>query len=132
MLADPTERVKMATVRFPARRLLVASGCAATLAAAPLIAIVAPQSGPAAQSVANCYGTGGINMNLLQEGAPMPCNGSAGSPGAPNVGVPPAGGAPSQGLLTQCSGIPGCLSNALYGPGNVVVPRPDTTVHQSQ
>jgi hypothetical protein len=122
----------MATDRLPARRLLVAGGCAAALAAAPLIAIVAAQAGPAAQSVANCYGSGGINVNLMQEGAPLPCNGSAAAPGAPNVGTPPAGGAPSQDLLTQCSGIPGCLSNALYGPGNVIVPRPDTTVHQSQ
>jgi hypothetical protein len=122
----------MATVRFPARRLLVAGGCAATLAAAPLIAIVAGHSAPEAPWLANCYGSGQVNINLMQEGAPLPCNGSAGAPGAPNVGVPPAGGAPSQDLLTQCSGIPGCLSNALYGPGNVVVPRPDTTVHQSQ
>jgi len=69
---------------------------------------------------------GGINMSILQEGAPV---NTCAAPAAPPVNT---GGAPSEGTLSSCSGVPGCLSNALYGPGNVVVPRPDTTVHQSQ
>ena len=69
---------------------------------------------------------GGINWQIFQEGTPV---NNCGGPAAPPVN---AGGAPSEGTLSACSGVPGCLSNALYGPGNVVVPRPDTTVHQSQ
>ena len=69
---------------------------------------------------------GGINMSILSEGVPVNM--------CPAPDVPPAtsGGAPTQGTLTHCSGVPGCLSNALYGPGNVVVPVPNTTVQQSQ
>src|ERR1700736_1931456 len=69
---------------------------------------------------------GDINMPILSEGVPV---NMCPAPVAPPV---TSGGAPSQQILTQCSGIPGCLSNALYGPGNVVVPSPNTTVHQSQ
>jgi hypothetical protein len=78
---------------------------------------------PASQTLADC---GGINMPLFSEGAPVD---TCPAPAAPPVS---SGGAPSQQTLTHCSGTPGCLSNALYGPGNVVVPKPNTTVHQSQ
>jgi hypothetical protein len=78
---------------------------------------------PASRPLADC---GGINMSILQEGAPV---NSCQAPAAPPVNT---GGAPSQQTLTGCSGIPGCLSNALYGPGNVVVPSPNTRVQQSQ
>src|SRR3954467_13378174 len=102
------------------RRALMIGAAAAAVTAAP--AVVGLVSAPAPQPVAQCSG---INMNVLQEGAPVnPCP----APVAPPVGGP---GAPSQGLLTACGGIPGCLSNALYGPGNVVVPSPNTRVHQS-
>jgi hypothetical protein len=111
----------MATIRFPARRLIVAGGCAAAIAAGALLAGTAA---PAPRSLAQC--PGGINANLFSEGAPVTSN------CAPAVQGGPGGGAPSEGTLSACSGIPGCLSNALYGPGNVIVPRTDTTVHQSQ
>ncbi|MDT5094870.1 MAG: hypothetical protein QOH60_4233 [Mycobacterium sp.] len=69
---------------------------------------------------------GSIDVNVIQIGAPVDtCNLG---PMAPPI----TGGAPSQQTLTNCSGIPGCLSNALYGPGNVLVPDRDTTVRQSQ
>ena len=113
----------MVTVRFPSTRLLVAGGCVAAIAAAPLIAIAAVPSAPQSRTVADCVG--GVNMNLYQAGTPIGTN------CAPVVGGS-VGGAPSEGVLTQCSGLPGCLSNALYGPGNVQVPNVDTTVHQSQ
>ena len=85
---------------------------------------VASLGQPALQRLADC---GGINMPLYTEGAPV---NSCGAPAA----APPVntGGAPSEGTLSSCSGIPGCLSNALYGPGNVVVPVPNTRVQQSQ
>jgi hypothetical protein len=78
----------------------------------------------ASQQLAQC---GGINMPLYTDG--MPVDSCQAPVAAPPVNGP---GAPSQQTLTACSGIPGCLSNALYGPGNVVVPVPNTTVHQSQ
>jgi hypothetical protein len=78
---------------------------------------------PASQTLADC---GGINMPLFTDGVPV---NSCPAPAAPPVNT---GGAPSQQTLTACSGIPGCLSNALYGPGNVVVPSPNTRVQQSQ
>jgi hypothetical protein len=77
---------------------------------------------PASQTLADC---GGVNMPIFSEGAPVDtCP-------APPVPVY-TGGAPSQQVLSACSGIPGCLSNTFYGPGNVVVPKPNTTVQQSQ
>ena len=86
---------------------------------------VASLGQPASKQLADC---GGINMPIFSEGAPV--NSCGGAPAA----APPVtgGGAPSEGTLSACSGIPGCLSNALYGPGNVVVPVPNTRVQQSQ
>jgi hypothetical protein len=89
--------------------------------AAPFGAGLAGQ--PATQTLADC---GGINIPIYSEGVPVD---TCPAPVAPPVS---SGGAPSQELLTACSGIPGCLSNALYGPGNVVVPSPNTRVQQSQ
>jgi hypothetical protein len=79
---------------------------------------------PPATTTLACPGQ--VSVNVIQIGAPVD---------ACNVGpmAPPiTGGAPSQQTLSNCSGIPGCLSNVLYGPGNVVVPDRDTTVRQSQ
>ena len=114
----------MVTVRFPSTRLLVAGGCAAAVAAAPMIAIAVGASAPAARTVADCVG-GGINANLYQAGTPVGGNCSS-------TPFSTGGGAPSEGVLSACSGIPGCLSQAMYGPGAVQVPNVDTTVHQSQ
>lgn len=116
------EGAQVATFRLPARRLLLAGACSIALAAAPAAALLAGP-GTSARSVAdNC---GGVNWNIMQEGAPITssCGGGTG---------PSTGGAPSQQVLTNCSGIPGCLSNALYGPGTVQVPSRNTTVQQSQ
>jgi hypothetical protein len=102
-------------------RGLVFGAASMAVVAAPLALGTAGQQ--PTQTLADC---GGVNMQIIQEGVPV---NNCAAPAAPPVN---AGGAPSEGTLSACSGIPGCLSNALYGPGNVVVPRPNTTVQQSQ
>ena len=105
-----------------ARRLILGI-CAGALAAPALVVLGGPST---PEAVAQPACSGGINMTILQDGAPVstPC------PGGP---IPvTSGGAPTQGILSQCSGIPGCLSSVLYGPGTVQVPQRDTTVRQSQ
>ena len=100
---------------------VVFGAASAAVIAAPLGLGLAGQ--PASQTLADC---GGINMPVFSEGAPVD---SCPAPAAPPVS---SGGAPSEQILSRCSGVPGCLSSTLYGPGNVVVPKPNTTVHQSQ
>jgi hypothetical protein len=107
------------TIRHFARG--VAYGAAATAVLAVPVGVLVGQ--PSSQTVADC---GGISMPIVAEGVPVDtCPAPVAPPGL-------SGGAPSQGLLTACGGVPGCLSNALYGPGNVVVPSPNTRVQQSQ
>ena len=106
--------------RFSVRGLVFGAASMAVIAA-PLGLGLAGQ--PASRTLADC---GGVNMSILQEGAPVNSCGTAAAPPANT------GGAPSEGTLSACSGIQGCLSNALYGPGNVVVPSPNTRVQQSQ
>jgi hypothetical protein len=96
---------------------------AASMAAVGVPFGLAMTSVPASHTLADCPGS--INMPIMNIGAPVD---TCPAPAAPIY----TGGAPSQQVLTDCSGIPGCLSNVLYGPGNVVVPRPNTTVQQSQ
>jgi hypothetical protein len=111
---------ELMTFRLSVRGVVFGAASAAVIAA-PLGLGLAGQ--PASQTLADC---GGVNMSILQEGAPV---NSCGAPAAPPGNT---GGAPTEGTLSACSGIPGCLSNALYGPGNVVVPSPNTRVQQSQ
>jgi hypothetical protein len=106
--------------RLSVRGLIFGAASVAVIAAPISVGLV---SQPASKTLADC---GGVNVSILQEGAPVD---TCPAPVAPPVA---GGGAPSQQILTQCSGIPGCLSNALYGPGNVVVPSPNTRVQQSQ
>ncbi|MCW2651612.1 MAG: hypothetical protein JWR32_2588 [Mycobacterium sp.] len=94
------------------------------LAAAPAVAMLAG-SGASPSALADPCG-GGVNMNLLQEGAPISTNCGPVGP------APITAGAPSQQDVTACSNRPGCLSSVLYGPGNVQVPNRSTTVQQSQ
>jgi hypothetical protein len=113
----------MASVRLSAR-LIAVGGCAAAVAVAPAIAVFA-STAAAPRTVADCPGD--INIGIINEGAPVQ------QPSCPVQTAPgPPAGAPSEQILTQCSGIPGCLSNSLYGPGYVQVPRRDTRVQQSQ
>jgi hypothetical protein len=123
------EGARVATVRLSARRLLVAGACSIALAAAPAAVMLAGQSSPTGTLADQC--SGGINWNVMSEGAPIASNCGAVGGGPVTPGVPSAG-PPSEQTITNCSGIPGCLSNSLYGPGNVVVPNPNTTVQQSQ
>lgn len=107
------------TIRVSIRA--VAYGAAA--AAAIAVPIGTSTDGPSVHTVADC---GGINMPIVAQGITVDtCPAPVAPPGL-------SGGAPSQELLSACSGIPGCLSNALYGPGNVLVPVPNTRVQQSQ
>jgi hypothetical protein len=106
--------------RVSVRGLVFGAASMAVIAAPIGVGLVGQ---PASQRLADC---GGINMSILQEGAPV---NSCGAPAAPPGNT---GGAPSEGTLSSCSGVPGCLSNALYGPGNVIVPSPNTRVQQSQ
>lgn len=109
------------TFRLSARGLVFGAASMAVIAAPLGLGLVGH---PASHTLADC---GGVNMSILQEGAPVDnCGASSAAP------INGAGGAPSEGTLSACSGIPGCLSNALYGPGNVVVPSPNTRVQQSQ
>ena len=52
-VSKSTESVTMATMKFPARRLIIAGGFAAAVAAAPAIAAVAMPT-PAATPLAQC------------------------------------------------------------------------------
>ena len=96
---------------------------AASIAAVGVPLGLALTDTPASHTLAGCPGS--INVPIMNIGTPVDT-----CPGP--VAPPYTGGAPSQQVLTDCSGIPGCLSNVLYGPGNVYVPQPNTTVQQSQ
>lgn len=108
------------TFRPSVRKLVFGAASIAVIAAPFGVGLVGQ---PAARTLADC---GGVNMSILQEGAPV---NNCGAASAPPINT---GGAPSEGTLSSCSNIPGCLSNALYGPGNVVVPAPNNRVQQSQ
>jgi hypothetical protein len=113
---------------YSQRRLAVAFGFAALVAAAPAAAlIVGTGEQPAPRTVAECPGGPGISIGLNAVGAPFPTN-------CDLVVQPPAaiGGAPSAGAIIACRDVPGCLSNYVNGPGYVQVPHRDTTVRQSQ
>ena len=109
-------------VRLSVRGLVFGAAAMSSMAAIAGPIGVGLVGQPASQTLADC---GGVNVSILQEGAPVDM---CPAPQAPVY----SGGAPSQQILTDCSGIPGCLSNALYGPGNVYVPSPNTRVQQSQ
>ena len=117
---------------FLTRRVLVAGSLAAFGAFSALVAGLV--AGPEPRAVADCSG-GGINMSIMSEGVPVsgdcPLPASS-APGGGVGGAGSAGGAPSESELTNCSGIPGCLSYSMYGPGGVQVPNRSTQVHQSQ
>jgi hypothetical protein len=118
----------MARFQPRARRLLFAGGFAFAIACAPaVVAFTVLPTADASPRTADNGCPGQVSIGLVQVGAPIAQNCGPGVAPAP-VG----GGAPSEGTLSGCSGVPGCLSNALYGPGNVQVPNVDTTVHQSQ
>jgi hypothetical protein len=104
------------------RRPLILGGLVVAAVGIPVCLAVADQ--PGAHTVANPCG--GVNVSIISEGVPVNV--------CPAPVMPPAtsGGAPTQEILSYCSGIPGCLSDVLYGPGRVIVPDRDTTVHQSQ
>lgn len=108
----PTESVTMATMKFPARRLIIAGGFAVAVAAAPAIAIVATPA-PAATPLAQC--PGGEEPDLytstcvphMVPNAGQPYSVIAGNPDLPAVNLPDGGGSiPCTGHNSgQCIGL---------------------------
>ncbi len=107
-----TESVTMATMKFPARRLIIAGGFAVAVAAAPAIAFVAMPT-PAATPLAQC--PGGEEPDLytsvcvphLVPNAGQPYSVIGGNPDLPAVNLPGGGGAiPCTGHNSgQCIGL---------------------------
>ncbi len=106
-----TESVTMATMKFPARRLIIAGGFAVAVAAAPAITFVAMPT-PAAAPMA-C--AGGEEPDLytsvcvphLVPNAGQPYSAIAGNPNLPAVNLPGGGGSiPCTGHNSgQCIGL---------------------------
>lgn len=103
----------MATMKFPARRLIIAGGFAVAVAAAPAIAFVASPT-PAATPLAQC--PGGEEHDLytslcvphLVPNAGQPYSAIAGNPDLAQVNIPGGGGAgiPCTGHNSgQCIGL---------------------------
>jgi hypothetical protein len=122
-----TESVTMATMKFPARRLIIAGGFAVAVAAAPAIAFVATPT-PAATPLAQC--PGGEEHDLytsmciphLVPNAGQPYQSIAGNPDLAAVTIPGGGGAaiPCTGHNSgKCIG----LSEVAASEGPAAVPR---------
>lgn len=107
-----TESVTMATIKFPARRLIIAGGFAVAVAAAPAIAFVATPA-PPATPLADC--AGGEEPDLytsicvphLVPNAGQPYSVIGGNPDLPAVNLPGGGGSiPCTGHNSgQCIGL---------------------------
>ncbi len=124
---NSTESVTMATMKFPARRLIIAGGFAVAVAAAPAIAFVAMPT-PAATPLAQC--PGGEEHDLytsiciphLVPNAGQPYQTIGGNSDLAAVTVPGGGGAgiPCTGHNSgQCIG----LSEVAASEGPAAVPR---------
>jgi hypothetical protein len=111
----------MATMKFPARRLIIAGGFAVTVAAAPAIAFVAAPT-PAATPLAQC--PGGEEHDLytslcvphLVPNAGQPYSAIGGNPDLASVNLPGGGGSiPCTGHNSgQCIGL--AEEDAAMGP----------------
>src|SRR6185312_7125185 len=109
---ETTESVTMATMKFPARRMIIAGGFAVAVAAAPAIAFVATPA-PAATPLAQC--PGGEEHDLytslcvphLVPNAGAPYSTIGGNPDLAAVHLPGGGGAiPCTGHNSgQCIGL---------------------------
>ncbi len=112
LVRRPTESVTMAIMKFPARRLIIAGGFAAAVAAAPAIGFVATPA-PAAAPLAQC--PGGEEPDLytslcvphLVPNAGEPYSVLGGNPDLPAVNLPGGGGSiPCTGHNSgQCIGL---------------------------
>lgn len=110
----------MVTVARPVRMAMIGAAAAAVTVGPAVVLSAGQPEGAVAQPC-------GVNINVMQIGAPV----GSGCPAQAPV-ISGGAGAPSQEILSACSGIPGCLSSIYYGPGNVQVPQRDTKVRQSQ
>jgi hypothetical protein len=121
-----TESVTMATMKFPARRLIIAGGFAMAVAAAPAVAFVAMPT-PAATPLAQC--PGGEEHDLytslcvphLVPNAGQPYSAIGGNPDLASVNIPGGGGGiPCTGHNSgQCIG----LAEEAASEGPAAVPR---------
>jgi hypothetical protein len=128
-----TESVTMATMKFPARRLIIAGGFAVAVAAAPAIAFVATPA-PAASPLA-C--AGGEEPDLytsvcvphLVPNAGQPYTALSGNPDLPAVSVPGGGGSiPCTGHNSgQCIGLAEEQQAPLVTPESSVGSSPTVT-----
>ena len=126
-VSESTESVTMATMKFSARRLIIAGGFAVAASAAPAIGFVATPA-PAATPLAQC--PGGEEHDLytslcvphLVPNAGQPYQAIAGNPDVPAVTIPGGGGAaiPCTGHNSgQCIG----LAEEAEAEGPAAVPR---------
>lgn len=116
----------MTSIEFPLRRFVIAGGFAIAVAIAPAVGLLAGTSAPSGTQNLAC------DAGLEEDPYTYAC-----VPHTVPGGVGGDSGAPSEQELTSCSGgdRSDCLEQNLYGTpggGNVNVPTPDTTVHQSR
>ena len=125
-----TESVTMATMKFPARRLIIAGGFAVAVAAAPAIAFVAMPT-PAATPLAQC--PGGEEHDLytsicvphLVPNAGAPYSAIAGNPDLAAVNIPGGGGSFPAPAITPAS------ASAWSEEQQVPMVTPESTVGSS-
>lgn len=125
-VSKSTESVTMAIMKFPARRLIIAGGFAAAVAAAPAIAAVAMPM-PAATSLAQCPAGEEEDLYIgtcvphMVPNAGDPYQAIGGNPDLPSVSIPGGGGGiPCTGHNSgQCIGL--AEEGASEGPA--VTPR---------
>jgi hypothetical protein len=125
-VSESTESVTMATMKFPARRLIIAGGFAIAVAAAPAIGFVATPA-PEAIPLAQCppgeehdlYTS--VCVPHLVPNAGAPYSAIPGNPDLPAVNLPGGGGAiPCTGHNSgQCIG----LAEEAEAEGPAAVPR---------
>ena len=124
----------MATLKFPARRLIIAGGFAVAVAAAPAIAVIAPT--PAATPLAQCpageepdlYTTACVPHLVPNAGEPYQAIGA--NPDLPSVGIPGGGGAgiPCTGHNSgQCIGLAEEQQAPVVSPESSVGSSPTVT-----
>jgi hypothetical protein len=131
---ETTESVTMATMKFPARRMIIAGGFAVAVAAAPAIAFVAMPT-PAATPLAQC--PGGEEHDLytslciphLVPNAGSPYSPIAGNPDLAAVNLPGGGGSiPCTGHNSgQCIGLSELQQPPMVTPESSVGSSPTVT-----
>jgi hypothetical protein len=126
-----TESVAMATLKFPARRLIIAGGFAVAVAAAPAVAFVATPA-PAATPLAQCPAGEEEDLYVgtcVPHMVPNSPYQAVGNGGLPEVGIPGGGGSiPCTGHNTgECIGLEEEAQNPVVQPRSEVSSSPTVT-----